>query len=81
VFGDALDAKGLNILLDKGELWARCGSLKREWNEQISRDKKKLEEDRKQEQKARRKAAAADREMLQRNINPWMARQAAINYP
>ncbi len=81
VLNDGIDAASLKILLESGDLWARCGSLKRDWNDQLKRDKTKLEEDRKHEKEFRRNAALKDRKKLERNIGAWIAKQAAINYP
>jgi hypothetical protein len=81
VLNDGIDATSLKILLDSGDLWARCGSLRQDWNDQMRRDKAKLEEDTKRAKDSRRKAVVKDRQMIENNIGAWIAKQAAINYP
>ena len=81
VLNDDIDATSLKILLDSGDLWARCGSLRQDWNDQMRRDKAKLGEDRKRAKDSRRTAAFKDKEMIEHNIAAWLAKQAAINYP
>ena len=81
ILNDSIDATNLKILLESGDLWSRCGSLRRDWNDQMRRDKTKLEEDKKGAKDSRRKAAVKDRQMIENNIGAWIAKQAAINYP
>ena len=81
VLDNGIDAASLKILLESGDLWARCGSLKQNWNDQMRRDKAKLKEDRKRAKDSRWKATVKDREMIEHNIGPWIAKQAVINYP
>jgi hypothetical protein len=80
VLNDGIDTASLKILLENGNLWERCGMLKRDWNDQLKRDKTKLEEGKKREKESRRKAALKDTEMIERNIGAWIAKQAAIHY-
>jgi hypothetical protein len=81
VLHDDIDATSLKILLDSGDLWARCGFLRQDRNDQMRRDKAKLEEDRKRAKDSRRTAAFKDKKMIEHNIGAWLAKQAAINYP
>lgn len=81
VLKDTVDQASLRILLEQGDLWSRCGSLKNEWNIQFKRDKGKLEDAKKEEVKTRRTAIAKDVKMLEGSLSMWVAKQAVILYP
>jgi hypothetical protein len=81
VLKDTVDQTSLKILLEQGDLWSRCGSLKNEWNMQFKRDKDKLEDARKEEIKGHRTGIAKDIKMLEDNLSMWLAKQAVILYP
>lgn len=81
VFNESVDGETLQILLEKGDLWDRCGSLKSKWEAQIRSDLVKLDDDRRKEKFARRKAAEKDVKMLEANMPIWFIKQAAAIYP
>lgn len=81
IIANTLDSVGLHILLEKGNLWARCGSLRQEWESQKKESRERLEEDRRGERTVRRAAVIKDKEMLDRYIATWLVKQAAKHYP
>jgi hypothetical protein len=81
VLKDTIDQASLKILLEQGDLWSRCGSLKDELNIQFKRDKDKLEDAKKEEIKARGTTIEKDVKMLEGSLSMWVAKQAVILYP
>lgn len=81
VLADTFDSIGLHILLEKGNLWARCGTLKQKWESQAKATGEELEGDRRSEKTARRAAVIKDKEMFDQNIATWLVKQAANHYP
>lgn len=81
VLEDTVDQASLKILLEEGDLWSRCGSLKNEWKIQFKRDKDKLEDAKKEGIKARRTNIGKDVKMLEGSLSMWVAKQAVLLYP